>query len=60
MLTLHAFRRISGQGNVLADQEKERDKMNFFNNKKHRKIASIIILAVIAAMVLTMIIPYLV
>ncbi len=34
--------------------------MNFFNNKKYRKIASIIILAVIAAMVLTMIIPYLV
>lgn len=39
--------------------KKEMDGMNFYN-KKFRKFASILILIIIAAMVLTMIIPYLV
>ena len=39
--------------------EKELESMNFYN-KKFRKIASIVILVLIIAMVATMIIPYLV
>ncbi len=33
--------------------------MNFFNNKNFKRIAAIVILAVIAAMLITMVVPYL-
>lgn len=33
--------------------------MNFFNNKNFKRIAAIVILVVIAAMLITMVVPYL-